>query len=308
MNGDRGLKDRLWVPLSVDILEDEALNDCSIVAQLVYLRGLAHAKRASRDGMVSKRAVVGGLYSAVALPTDEGWVTNDDTLDLAIDELVRAELWASTDTDGQYQITGWLKHNEPVDRVAERIADRKAQRSANAHRTNHKKGLHDKHPHVDCPTCQEEFPQVGAHGDAERPQDDNGSGAQADHSPDRSAGALDIEQESEQEQEQEQQQQPRSSAPSGQAVETVTAVANCFGVDPLADGILGAIEIARARGWPDYAIVALAEAAVLRANYPRAWWAKRVETEQPPEPGLRTAEDFARFFAEHDGQAEDDAA
>ncbi len=305
---NRDLKDRLWVPLSVDILEDDALNECSIVAQAIYFRGLAHAKRASRNGLVTRRSVLGGLYGTHVLAQEHDTKDLETEVDAAVDELVDAELWARTDRDGTYQICGWLKHNEPVENVAERISERKAKRSANAHRSNHKRGLHDETRHPDCPICKEENPQVGAHADAERPQSDNPERNASGAPPTPPSERIDTEQE--QEPNQEQQQQFRPSAPTPpdpDAVTTAFAVGELLGVNPMGTGIPGAVMASRARGWTDDALVALAEHAALRAtSNPRGLWAHLVEVRQPPEPTLTT--DELRAFLEANPDPQEHAA
>ena len=129
----------LFVPLSCGFLDDMEVNDCSPLAQLVYIRALLHAKRAATDGLVTLRQITGALYPHVDA---------DDVLGAA-GQLCNRGLWEQTDHPDRYQISAWLKHNVSAwERSEERSAKRKG-----ALMTNHKKGLHDDKPVVDCPDC-----------------------------------------------------------------------------------------------------------------------------------------------------------
>lgn len=141
MPGD-ALKDSLYVPCSVSMLDDIDLNNCGLLAQLVYHRALLLAKRASTDGVVTWRQLAGHFYG----------LADAAELTAAIDELVGADLLADEGRDGVFEVTGWLKHNRPVEQIEASRTRRKARQREAAHVTNHHLGRHAV-PVDECPEC-----------------------------------------------------------------------------------------------------------------------------------------------------------
>lgn len=307
---DRELKDTLFVPLSVDVLEDPALNACSMVAQLVYFRGLAHAKRAARDGIVTRRQLVGGLFDTTVV-TDE---TDDDgsgtvEIDAGIGELVRNGLWEAAQERGTYRIVGWLKHNDPVEAVEHRRAERKRSATENAHRSNHKQGYHQEKPNARCPLCKDEFPQVGTHDNAERPQGGDASASPADHDDQRPCDAKETERDIETDSDLDTDLDsnaaaaPRSTqegtdessgSSSGRWVEVAEQVIPRLGLDAHSTGaqtVPGSVADAIARGWSAAGLVDLAEIAATK-EHPAGWWLTTVRTADPADRDPKAAEVF----------------
>ena len=260
----------LFVPLACGFLDDIEVNDCSPLAQLVYIRALLHTKRAATDGLLSLRQVTGGLFSHVS----------PAVVQEAAVELCERGLWSTTDHDDRYVISSWLKHNESS---LQRSAERSAKRSG-AHKTNHGKGLHDDHPVDDCPLCLD---------GPDRPPPDDSGGV----SPDGSAhcakrplqrpldGSAERAQETETETETEtEKEKPSSSSTVNQRppatsieddddpkklAETALTAAGYRNVEPTA-GETQAITTALKQGWPPDHILDRARRAGL-ADDPRAY-------------------------------------
>lgn len=140
---------RVWVPLSVGYLDDPVMSACSTEAQLVYLRGLLHAKRAASDGVVSLRIITGALWEVME-PAD---------VRAAVDELTAADKWLRIDVD-TYEIARWAKYNDRPDSGANR--SRSGAMKGNHQRWHIARNVVD----PDCPICngdinpEEEEPQV----------------------------------------------------------------------------------------------------------------------------------------------------
>ncbi len=294
---DRALKDLLFVPLSVDVLNDERLNFASAVAQLVYFRGLVHAKVSARDGIVSRRSVLGGLFD-VPVTVESGDVCQDVVAD-AIGELVVLGLWEIVDDKMHtYRISGWFKHNDPVEAVENRRAEAEAKKRANGFRSGHKQGWHDGNPREGCPLCDEKD-QVRAHKSASAAQAQHSGTAAAQRkrsaSQKRLARASEAETEAEAEAGAEKQPPPtRSDRPKSAEPEPVAVVVGREALQAI--GYLDAtptvgeertVSRALKRGWDPAVVVELGHDAAARgADDPRRWWlgaVRRHANSDPPD-------------------------
>lgn len=308
--GSPDLKDRLFVPLSTHYLDDEIVSSVSVLAQQLYIRSLLIAKRSASNGSFLLRAVSGSLYGALLAP---GVSVNDELVTSAAEELgtvtdsTGRPLWTLIDgSTGRFLITGYEKHNGKALALAERnraqalaLGERKA---AGAHITNHGKGLHDDEPRDGCPICYPN-PQVGALGSA------SGRTAESVSAPD--SGAI-----------------PHLTSPHLNSIETppsprarvskqerfnlislVGDTAEALGMDPAAAvtlGITETVQTAQTAGWAPEQIVSVAQLARAK-RWPSKWLAAVLANpENLDRPHLRTADDFARFFAEHDEHQDDD--
>lgn len=127
----------LWVPLDANYEDDDKIAAVSALAELVFIRSLALAKRLGTDGAIARPQLrrlddklddVGGDRSAIAK------------------ELVEAGLW--TETDNGWQIASWTTWNRTTADV-EALTTRK---SAGGKLGNHRKWRHDG-PVEQCPKC-----------------------------------------------------------------------------------------------------------------------------------------------------------
>ena len=129
----------IYVPLDANYLRDPKVRRAGPDAELLYVRGLAHAKGGGTDGMIEDfdLPVVG-----VGLPK----------LQARVDALVKVGLWEQR--TGGYYISGWLNWNPST---AE-LADKKEQRRKGAEATNHKR-YHlgpEGEPVFTCSLCRSE--------------------------------------------------------------------------------------------------------------------------------------------------------
>jgi hypothetical protein len=126
----------LYVPLDVNYAEDDKIIEAGPMAELLYVRSLAFAKRDRRDGRISD----GQIRDSVAprIPKHRALA----------DRLVDVGLWQRNGS-GIY-ISAWLKRNE----AAAAIADKKSTAGALG---NHIKWGHEepdgKPPTADCSVC-----------------------------------------------------------------------------------------------------------------------------------------------------------
>ena len=126
----------LYVPLDANYLRDPAIRKAGPDAELLYIRGLAHAKSGDTDGLILTYdlPVIGvGLKS----------------IPRRVDALVRECLWVPI-SDG-WVIRSWERWNMTRD---EREAD-KATKRTGAALTNHSLGRHADRPDPVCPRCSE---------------------------------------------------------------------------------------------------------------------------------------------------------
>lgn len=147
----------LFVPLDVDYQDDEKIIAAGALAELLYVRGLAFAKKGRKDGLIyvaqlprltlgipgasfkhAERLVNVGLWSVVS----EGWV-----------------------------ITAWRKRN----RSASSIDAEANSKRMGALKANHTRWHHDGIRSDDCPFCDPEPIQSGSDERSEPdPETDNG--------------------------------------------------------------------------------------------------------------------------------------
>jgi hypothetical protein len=98
----------LFVPLDVDYYTDDKILSVSPLAELLYVRSLAFAKRARMDGLLATRQ----------LPV---FGQRLDHRKRMVDQLVDSGLW-TRNGDGWY-ISAWLKRNSPTGDLSENRAD-----------------------------------------------------------------------------------------------------------------------------------------------------------------------------------------
>jgi hypothetical protein len=95
---------RFYVPLDVNYAEDDKVIEVGPMAELLYVRSLAFAKRAKKNGRIENNQL---SSFAMRLPRVRG----------LSDQLFDAGLWERNGT-GLY-VSAWLKHNAAVEEQAE---------------------------------------------------------------------------------------------------------------------------------------------------------------------------------------------
>lgn len=127
---------RFFVPLDVNYQMDDKIMCAGPLAECLYVRSLAYAKRAGTEGRIQTnqlRALALGLPGAAAKHATK---------------LVEAELWERRD-NGWY-IVGWLNHNLTNAELAEQKANIRKRSTAGNHKRHHlAKGVVDE----DCELC-----------------------------------------------------------------------------------------------------------------------------------------------------------
>lgn len=123
----------LYVPLDANYLRDPAVRRAGPDAELLYVRGLAHAKSGDTDGVIL----------ACDLPVIAVGLRG---VPRRVDALVREGLWLPLD-DG-WAIRSWVKWNMTR---TERTNDKEVKRAAAA-RTNHMR-YHGDRIEPTCPHC-----------------------------------------------------------------------------------------------------------------------------------------------------------
>lgn len=126
----------LFVPLDVEYDSDDKMIEAGPMAELLYVRGMAFAKRTGSDGNIrrSQLVIVGRSIPSAAKHAAA---------------LVRVGAWVET-ADG-WHIAAWLKRNKPMAEIA---AD-KHRRKAASQKANHDQyhtGPSGK-PSTTCPLC-----------------------------------------------------------------------------------------------------------------------------------------------------------
>lgn len=126
----------LYVPLDVGYFDDDKIIEVGPMAELLYLRSIAFAKRDGRDGLIrdSQLTTVGARIPRARL---------------AAERLIEVGLWERNGT-GIY-VAAWLQHNLPAAQVA-------AQKSSAGALGNHRRWHRppDGKPSVDCEHCRKE--------------------------------------------------------------------------------------------------------------------------------------------------------
>lgn len=150
----------LYVPLDVEYDSDDKLILAGPMAELLYVRGLAFAKRTMSNGDINSAqiAVVGrGIPSAVKHAA----------------KLVEVGAWRSTATG--WHISAWLKRNKSVEAID---SEREAKKAASA-KANHERwhvGEQGK-PSASCPLCHPEpDPKADAKSDPKPKPEPEGEG------------------------------------------------------------------------------------------------------------------------------------
>ena len=126
----------IFVPLDMNLPHDDAIRSAGPWAELLYVRGIAYAKRCGRDGSIPKYDLP---VVAIGIPG------NAKTHAAA---LVTHGLWI--DGGDQWSIRSWLKWNLSLE---EQAAEKEAKRLG-AIKTNHKKHTE---PVDSCPICRGEM-------------------------------------------------------------------------------------------------------------------------------------------------------
>jgi hypothetical protein len=123
----------LWVPLDVNYAEDDKLVEAGVMAELLYVRGLAFVKRAQTDGYI-RTGQLGSIATRIPNPKRQ------------VDRLLDVGAWESTDTG--WFVTAWLKRNPAV---AEYHAAKSEAGALGAHRRWHLPPTGS--PSSDCKFC-----------------------------------------------------------------------------------------------------------------------------------------------------------
>jgi hypothetical protein len=125
----------VYVPLDVNYMRDKRIRRAGPDAELLYLRSLAYAKGGETDGFVHDYDLDVVAIGLKAVPS-------------RVAALVREGAWE--ERDGGWYIAGWLKWNEPTDK----LRDRKRRQAEGAAKTNHKKHQDSGHAFVGgCAVC-----------------------------------------------------------------------------------------------------------------------------------------------------------
>jgi hypothetical protein len=88
----------LYVKLDVNVFDNDALIECSVDAQLVFIHGLCLAKRLETDGE----------FTISQLRRDCAGI---DELDKLVEELIEVGLWCEDEAGRVLTIQSWLQHN-----------------------------------------------------------------------------------------------------------------------------------------------------------------------------------------------------
>lgn len=110
-----------WVKLDASYYFDPKVERVSPLAELLFVRGLCHAKAHLTDGLISPRALAG------IAPEDYDADGDRIAPERLAAELVRTGLWVEERDEGRltgWRVAAWLEHNEPADAVrAKRTAE-----------------------------------------------------------------------------------------------------------------------------------------------------------------------------------------
>lgn len=126
----------LFVPLDVNYADDDKIIDAGPMAELLFVRSLAFAKRARTDGQLRDSQLP---TIAVRIPRARTYA----------ERLVDVGLW--TRNGSGLFISAWLKRNLPTDEIA-------AKKSAAGALGNHRR-WHlppDGQPNPECPHCRKD--------------------------------------------------------------------------------------------------------------------------------------------------------
>ena len=127
---------RLFVPLDVSYFEDPKIIAAGAVAELVYVRSLAFAKRHRSDGRIARNQLA-YVTRGTRRPHD------------VVRRLTQVGLWTSNG-DGWY-ITAWQRHNPPADE----LHNTKSKAGTLGNHTRWHTGF-DGEPNPDCTHCHEQ--------------------------------------------------------------------------------------------------------------------------------------------------------
>jgi hypothetical protein len=112
-----------WVKLDASYFFDPKVERLSPLAELLFVRGLCHAKAHLTDGIISRRAL------AAIAPEDYDEDGDRIAPERLVAELVGTGLWAEVRDEGATRVTAWVvtawhAHNDPAERVkAKRVAE-----------------------------------------------------------------------------------------------------------------------------------------------------------------------------------------
>lgn len=124
-----------FVPLDVNYLRDPKIRRAGPDAELLYVRGLAHAKGGDTDGMVHDYDLDVVAIGLTKVPQ-------------RVAALVREGAWEERD-DGWF-IAGLFRWNEST----KSLQDKRKRQQEGAAKTNHKRHVDNGHPFVgSCAVC-----------------------------------------------------------------------------------------------------------------------------------------------------------
>ena len=125
----------IFVPCDVNLASDVAIMRAGAMPELLYRRGLEHAKKTDRDGLIYE-VELGDFSRGITTPAKHAAT------------LVKVGLWIKE--GDAWRIKGWSKWNASADERE----DAKRLKRLGALKTNHNLGRHDGAPETECPTCQ----------------------------------------------------------------------------------------------------------------------------------------------------------
>jgi hypothetical protein len=126
----------LYVPLDVNYAEDDKIIEVGPLAELLFIRSLAFAKRVEKDGRIADSQ----------MPTVAARIPKANT---QAERLYESGLWERNGT-GLY-ISAWLKRNKPVEDVN---AAKSSAGTIGNHKRWHLSGV--KPPSPECEFCVKE--------------------------------------------------------------------------------------------------------------------------------------------------------
>lgn len=135
----------LYVKLDAEYASDDKLIEAGPLAELLYIRSLAFAKRSMKDGRI-KRAQLGTV--GVNIPQ------------VARHAQALVDVGAWTVTAEGWQITNWLKRNKPAATIIAEENARKAQSQLMNHNKWH---VNEGKPSPTCPLCDPDWEQRYSH-------------------------------------------------------------------------------------------------------------------------------------------------
>lgn len=116
---------------------DEAIWVAGPMAELLFIRGMAYAKRKQTDGLVPRSALV-VVGNRIPEPLED-----------LIARLVAVGLWTKNEDSTGWLISGWGKWQM----TSQEVEERRGRNKRNALNRHHQEGRHQEKPHPDCELC-----------------------------------------------------------------------------------------------------------------------------------------------------------